>query len=523
MPEQLGGSDQIAGHPARQAKEASGKKGPAFWMLLAAASVLFLGMLNVFWVGFLGSDDVSYWEGSTGWLHHFPYLGGDHWTLRHALVVPIALFRLIFGNNSVSLFLPTILYAEGLIAVIGIWTWRSSGASATIAALLFVVTYPQVIIYSSTADIDVIELFFVFCAFFLLGSVITNARSAPATDGALSAPDRRRLIIAGGFLGFGLLSRETAAFAIVAVTILCLTQYGLARKYYLLVLVGLTAVVGLEMLYLWGQSGHLFYRYSLDAHHDSNINRWTDQGAAIPIVNPAVDPFTMLFLNHNFGLVSWVALPLSIWLFRRDDLQERERTLIVLLGTLALAWTVLSAALWKSLVLIPRYYVLPSVCILVLAGLALGRMWHDGRRWLPCMLGVLLVSSNLIALSLDNRNVMFAEYKLVELAVQRNYTIYADQHTLHRAELLLDWANVRKRVTADPVRRGDLVFINPMRPYPGLVPAKDWKIIYESPVPLSGGHLIACSVPKQLTPKEMLGMHGCGREILRLYRVGTVR
>src|SRR5258706_5350711 len=326
------------------------------WLLLAAASILLFAMLNAFWVGFLASDDVSYWQGSTGWLRHFPYLGGDHWTLRHTLVIPIALARLAFGDSPTSLFLPTILYAEGLIAVTGIWIWRSAGPLAAAIALLFIATYPQVIIYSSTADIDIIEIFFVFCAFFLLGSVVTNVGDQPSIGRALSPSDRRKLFLSGISLGLALLSRETAAFAIVAVMLLCLVQFRLERKYYLLIFMGVAAVIGLEILYLWSQSGNLFYRYSLDAHHDSNINRWQNQGAAIPFVHPAIDPFTMLLLNHNFGLVSWIAVPLSIWLFRRGDLQNGERVLAVLLGPLALVWAALSAGLWTPLALIPRYY-----------------------------------------------------------------------------------------------------------------------------------------------------------------------
>ena len=495
----------------------------SLWLLLAAASILFFAMLNVFWVGFLASDDVSYWQGSTGWLRHFPYLGGDHWTLRHTLVIPIALARLVFGDSPTPLFLPTILYAEGLVAVTGIWIWRSAGPLVAAIALLFIVTYPQVIIYSSTADIDIIELFFVFCAFSLLGSVVTNVGDQTSISRALSPSDRRKLFLSGIFLGLALLSRETAVFAILAVTLLCLMQFRLARKYYLYIFVGAAVVIGLEILYLWSQSGNLFYRYSLVAHHDSNIDRWRDQGAAIPFVHPAIDPFTMLLLNHNFGLVSWIAVPLSIWLYRRDDLQNGERVLVVLLGTLALAWATLSAALWTSLVLIPRYYLLPAVCVLVLAALALSRMWRSGLRWTPIILGVLLVASNLMALALDNRNYVLGEYKLVELAKQQNRTIHTDPQTLHRAERLLEWAGISERVTAAPFGPGDLVFVNPLRSRSGTIPGPDWKLLYESPIPQSGGHLIACNLPRQVVPKAMLGAVACHRDTLRLYKVGTTR
>jgi len=217
--------------------------------------------------------------------------------------------------------------------------------------------------------------------------------------------------------------------------------------------------------------------------------------------------------------VTWIAVPLSIWLFLRRDLQEKERTVVVLLGTLALVWSVIAAALWTKLVLVPRYYLLPAVCISVLAGLALSRMWYDGRRRLACLLGFMLVASNFAALALDNRNYMIGEYKLVELASSQKDTIHTDAQTLRRAALLLEWAGVRGRVTAEPSHLGDLVFLNPLRA--PSKPAPDWKLLYESPIPFSGGHLIACNLPRQLVPKSMEGSVGCNQSSLRLYRAGT--
>ena len=115
------------------------KRSGMLWLFFAA-SILLLSMLAFFWVGFLGSDDALYWRGASGWLNHFPYLGGDHWTLRHTLVVPMALARLIFGNSAASLALPTILYAEGTIAIIGVLLWRNSGPLTAIIALVLIST-----------------------------------------------------------------------------------------------------------------------------------------------------------------------------------------------------------------------------------------------------------------------------------------------------------------------------------------------------------------------------------------------
>ena len=75
------------------AVSAPARRGVGIWMLLAASVCAFGILVGIFWVGFLGSDDLLYWRGSDGWLIHIPYLGDDHWSLRHTLVIPMALAR----------------------------------------------------------------------------------------------------------------------------------------------------------------------------------------------------------------------------------------------------------------------------------------------------------------------------------------------------------------------------------------------------------------------------------------------
>ena len=78
-------------------------------LLIAVGICTFLVLINLFWVGFLGSDDSLYWAGSGGWLAHVPFLGGTHWALRHTLVIPIAIARAVLGDGSLALLLPSLL------------------------------------------------------------------------------------------------------------------------------------------------------------------------------------------------------------------------------------------------------------------------------------------------------------------------------------------------------------------------------------------------------------------------------
>jgi hypothetical protein len=52
---------------------------------------------------------VLYWGGAFGWLQHIPYLGDSHWTLRHTLVIPMAITRGLLGDNMAAMALPTLL------------------------------------------------------------------------------------------------------------------------------------------------------------------------------------------------------------------------------------------------------------------------------------------------------------------------------------------------------------------------------------------------------------------------------
>jgi 4-amino-4-deoxy-L-arabinose transferase-like glycosyltransferase len=485
--------------------------------LLGLGFCLFVCLLSIFWVGFIGSDDALYWRSATGWLTEFPLVGGDHWSLRHTVVIPIALGRLIFGDGMVAMVSPTLLYAFGLIAVLAIWTWRAGGPRSAVAAIALIVTAPQMVLLSSTANVDLAEVFFIMSGFFVLNQVLDRAKVQDLID-VKNGVALWLLLLVGAFLGMAMISRETTVFAIATIGVLFLTGYGMDRRFYLLIGVGFIAIVGLDFAYLWSMTGKLLYRFTIDVNHDTNINRWADQGAAIPLVHPIIDPVVMLFLNHHFGFLAWIGIPLVIWLVRSGPTGSVRR-MMALLGTLTLMWAVLAAGLWRLLPLIPRYYLLPSVGISVLSGIALAQIWQRGRTGVAALIGVLMVSGNLLALSADNRNFMFGEYTLVELASRDNRTIHTDPQTLRRADLLLEWRQVRDHVTSTPPGTDDLFFYNPTRIDPNRQPGPNWGVVDRRDVPEAGGRWLACHLPVNMIPSTMLGRLGCGKVSVILYRV----
>ena len=437
-------------------------------MLLGASICAFIGIVSTFWIGFLGSDDTLYWAGAGGWLAHSPYLGDTHWALRHTLVLPMAITRLILGQGLAALLLPSLLYAIGVVVVAALWIRRAAGLPAAAAAMLLVVTCPQFILLASIANVDIVESFYILLGFALIDVAMDRAPARSRTVWAV-------LLLAGICLGLAMLSRETSAFAVAAVGLLFLAGHGMRRARYFMIGAGFVAVVGLEFAYVWWMSGDPFYRSSIVLNHDNTINRWIDQGVSVPILHPLVDPVTMLLLNHNFGLLTWIGVPLAVWLMRRPDLPVPTRRMAILAITLALTWTVICAGAWTELNLIPRYFMLPALLLSMLAGIALSVLWENGRRRLAAISGAALLGANLLAMWVDNRNYLYGEHVLVEIAAHQPGTIHTDSQTLRRAWQLLQWRGLADHVTEAPARSGDLLYLNPARS--DLKPAADWVVI----------------------------------------------
>jgi len=490
------------------ALSAPARRGAAVAVLLVGGIGAFLVLTGVFWVGFLGSDDSLYWRGSDGWLIHIPYLGDDHWSLRHTLVVPMALARATFGDGLPALLLPSLLYAIGALIVAALWVYRAAGLPAAAVAMTLIVTNPQLVLIASVANIDVVEIFFVLSAFALIHAAMGRPRP-PAT----------LLLSAGVLLGLAMVSRETSAFAVPALGLLFLAGYGMRRAVYCFVGAGWAAVVGLEAFYVWWMSGDLFYRSSMSLHHDALTDRWIDQGAGVPILHPAIDPLTMLLFNHNFGLLAWIGVPLVVWLTRRGALTGSARRLAVLAVVLAATWTVFAAALWGQLDLIPRYFLLPALLVSMLSGMALAALWTRGRRRLAIGLGCALIVANLASTWIDSRNTtMFGEHVLLGLAAREPGPIHTDPQTLRRCALLLRWKGLDARVTDAPAGPGDLYFLDPTRT--GVKPGAGWTLVdRQGPRPSLRMWLAAHLVPaKLLSPGQFVKLSQ-GHPDVSLYRL----
>jgi 4-amino-4-deoxy-L-arabinose transferase-like glycosyltransferase len=424
-------------------------------------------------------------------------------------VIPIAIARALLGDGLPALLLPSLLYATGIVAVLALWASRAAGTRAAAVAMALVVTNPRFVLIASIADIDVAEIFFVVTAFALIGRALERSAATPPWT---------PLLLAGVSLGLAMLSRETTVFAIAAIGLLFLAGFGMPRANYMIIGIGFVSVVGLEAFWLWWMSGDLLYRSAISLHHDVTIDRRLDQGAGVPLLHPAVDPLTMILFNHNFGLLGWIGVPLTVWLMRRGQLSPPVRRLAIPAVTLAVTWSVIAAAWWSMLVLNPRYFLLPALLISVLSGIALERLWRGGRRRVAGLLGVAMVGANLIALSVDNRDFMYGEHVLVDLAAREPDTIHTDEQTSRRAELLLRWRGLESHVSDAAAGPGELFFLDPTRT--DIKPRPDWTVVErQGPRPAIRMWLVTHLVPaKLLSPARYLKLSQ-GHPDVTLYRL----
>jgi 4-amino-4-deoxy-L-arabinose transferase-like glycosyltransferase len=494
----------IAQHP-------KAARGTALAVLLVASCGTYLAVVAVFWIGFMASDDNLYWAGSSGWLAHFPYLGTTHWALRHTLVVPMAIARALLGDGMPAMVLPSLLYGVGVVVLTTVWINRAAGLPAAIAAMALIVTNSQFVLLSSIANVDLVEAFFVLLTAALL-------------HGSIDAEDNQSrrlslLLLSGVSAGLAMLSRETAAFAIVAFGLLFLAGYGMRRAWYLVAGAAGAAVMALELLFVWRMSGDLFYRATISLHHDETIDRWLDQGARVPLVHPAVDPLTMLLFNHSFGLLTWIGLPLTVWLMWRANLAIPARRLAVITITLAATWTLLAAGAWSELNLAPRYFLLPALLLSIPCGMALAQLWGRGARVLAAVPMLALIAANLLSSAIDYRNTLtYGEHMLVDIAARAPAVVHTDPKSLARAELLLQWQGLVSRVTQSAPGHGDLYFLDPARS--DVRPDDDWVVVERHGLPSTIGQRLAARIlpPRMLSP-TLWSRLGSGHPDVTLYRI----
>lgn len=448
--------------PAARATTRSANLVP--WIVLLTFPVL----LWQFWVGFIASDDAIYWEAAGATLAHFPSIGHAHWALRYTLVLSLAASRAVLGDSLTALTVPGLLYAAGTLVVLAFWLRRAGGVATASVALALLVTNPLMILWSSTATIDIVEIFFIFAAFALYARIVA------------SGPRFWPVFAVGVLMGLAYMSRETSAFGVAALGVLFLAGFGFARRWYFAIALGFFLSLGAEFGFFGVMTGNPLYRMLISSHAENPMTRWIFASGVRFLIHPAIDPVVMLLSNHYFALQAWIGVPLTVWLIRQGRngrLAAPLRQMTVILATLGLTWAVMAGGLWTKLALIPRYFILPSLSVSLLAGIALVHLARTGQRRRAIILGVLLVLANLVALTLENRNFRFGEWALADIAATTPGIIHTDPETFGRAALPLQWRGVAGQVVDTTPVQGDLYLVNPVAPDQVVRPGLGWVVV----------------------------------------------
>jgi hypothetical protein len=236
-------------------------------------------------------------------------------------------------------------------------------------------------------------------------------------------------------------------------------------------------------------------------------------------VHPAVDPLTMLLFNHSFGLLTWIGLPLTVWLTWRANLAIPARRLAVITITLAATWTLLAAGAWSELNLAPRYFLLPALLLSIPCGMALAQLWGRGARVLAAVPMLALIAANLLSSAIDYRNTLtYGEHMLVDIAARAPAVVHTDPKSLARAELLLQWQGLVSRVTQSAPGHGDLYFLDPSRS--NVRPDDDWVVVERHGLPSTIGQRLAAGfLPPRILSPALWSRLGPGHPDVTLYRI----
>lgn len=348
----------------------------------AAALLAYAAVALASWEGLSYDDALRYAEGAFAWADDPPYLGADHWRLRHPVILPVVVSHAAFGAHEWTTVLPAVLNGVALVALSVFAGGRLLGprAGAALGALL-AASAP---ISAPVLHVKATELPLLVAAVWLF--LIVERRGG-----------RLGLVLVGLIAGLAWLCRETAAFLPAALCLILLLSPG--RKHRIadaaLISAGFLSVIAAEMAFYAFWAGDPLYRYVIDLGHGAHMPEHSAFGIlqAESIAEKIVEAFVKPLSKPGFALLAALWLFSLIWLrprWRRLPEGPRRAIVVFSLGGAA-------SFLFSSFILSlesPGYYPLCYYAFLTPVAVALGELARDGRRMAACGLAVGFLALN---------------------------------------------------------------------------------------------------------------------------------
>ena len=461
--------------------------------LLIAFSLAFQSVTDI---GFEGwNDDARYVEAAVQWRDNAPYVGHDHWSLRHSYVLPLAGSMKLFRGEEFALSLPSLCAYLGIIVLTFFAIRPAFGALAGGFCAIVLAITPIFAVTADAAMVWQVELLLVLISFWLLWYARDSEHAAWLA------------LLAGVFAGLALLSRASSGAYIVGLGILFLVGLGPARRHYLIAALGCLAVLSVDVLYFKIMTDDWLYRLKIITNHgkftvvthatetidlqllEPNArhllrgprNNYSEY--ALLDINDYVNPYLMLIVHYYYGATYWLGAA-GVLSMRRI----RERLTIGKPAHQLLAALLVLAATWYLVGLYvlalrphPRYWGLTSYVAALFAGLLFAWLWQQGRRGVVALVLAAVLVTHLLLVEMNASSVMSHRW-LADYVKQTGHTVHMEAESWRHGQVYFSLVReVGDRLRPLPDPEATRIWVNLADELPDIITEnpEQWALVWE--------------------------------------------
>lgn len=337
----------------------------AYWTLFLSICVFgFLARLACT-TGLIGSDDLAYSRYAQLIARHHYHPESIHYALRYGLTIPVAMLYGLLGLHEWTTFLLPLVASTASVPLLMMIGTRLVGPRTGLLAGVLLASFPVSLFYATILVPEPVAGLYVLLALLLYTE--TERRTRP---GAFA-------VVAGLTLGISYVTKESAAFVVIAVVL-----DALLRKKWTVALgvsAGALAIVAAEHTYYLAATGDLLYRFhAMKMHEQSAMVLAVNQNLSYRLLKSY--PRLMLLPNLSFGLHSTFTLVLLLGLFKWRPSRTPLLLLWAIVPLLYLNFGSSSLTHFTALPVADRYLEFCYPPLFLLAGAVMDRwMTQPGR------------------------------------------------------------------------------------------------------------------------------------------------